>query len=61
MNANATGAWWVWLVTYGTYVDVERDGDIKPRLVAGPLSFDAARLAIAESGFGYCMKPWGGE
>ena len=50
--------WGVWFITYATYAEVELDGDIPPRLVDGPLSFDAARLMVDARGFGYCMKPW---
>jgi hypothetical protein len=49
--------WYVWFITYGTYEDVARDGDIKPRRIAGPMSFAAAHRLVDDRGFGYCMKP----
>jgi hypothetical protein len=49
--------WCVWFITYGSYEDVAQDGDIKPRMVAGQMSFGAAHRVVEERGVGYCMKP----
>lgn len=45
-------------MTYGTYADVKRNGDIPPRMVAGPMSLEAAQQMVRERGFGYCAKPF---
>lgn len=47
-----TRGWFIWFATYGTYADP----DVPPRLIAGPMSFDAAFSEVGRLGFGYCMK-----
>jgi hypothetical protein len=47
----------VWRVTYATYEEMARTGDIKPVMVAKDLPYEKA-IALADSlGFGHCAKP----
>ena len=53
----AAGKWAVWRVFYGSYAEIEAEGNRAAQLVEAGLSFDQAQKLAESLGDDYCLKP----